>query len=208
MSSLYPGKPAAATAAGLFALFFISAPVVAAPQKERSGKAVVDAVCAACHGPGKDGAPRIGNSADWAPRAKDGLPRLLQSSMDGYRKMPAHGGQAGLSDLEMTRAINYMVSGGKAPDPDKTFGTVTHGSGEQIVGMACGNCHRDGANGAPKIGDATAWRPRLQKGVDALVLSATAGHNKMPARGGLANLSDADIRAAVSYMASKASSVK
>jgi cytochrome c5 len=88
-----------------------------AAQLHRSGKAVVEEVCIKCHGPGTDGAPRIGNRADWTPRAKDGLPRLLRSSMDGYRKMPAHGGQPGLTDLEMTRAIAYMVSGGKTPEP-------------------------------------------------------------------------------------------
>lgn len=206
MSSMYLGKPAAATAAGFFVLSLVAGGAWAAPLKDRAGKEVVEAVCIACHGPGKDGAPRVGNSVDWAPRAKDGLPRLLQSSMDGIRKMPAHGGQPSLSDLEMTRAISYMVSGGKAPDPNRAFTAVSHGSGEQIVSMACGNCHRDGVNGAPKVGDANAWRPRLQKGVDALVLSATQGHNKMPARGGFSNLSDVDIRAAVSHMASKTAS--
>lgn len=206
MLTAYSRKPSGRLAVGMMGLLLLGAAGVEA--KDRSGKEVVESVCIACHGPGKDGAPRIGNSVDWAPRAKDGLPRLLQSSMDGVKKMPAHGGQANLSDLEMTRAISYMVSGGKAPDPDKTYGTVSHGSGEQIVAQACGNCHREGSNGAPKIGDAGAWRPRLQKGVDALVLSAAQGHNKMPARGGFANLSDADIRAAVSHMAVKTSSVK
>ena len=128
--------------------------------------------------------------------------------MDGYRKMPAHGGQASLTDLEMTRAIAYMISGGKTPEPDRTFDNVKHGTGEQIFARACSACHGSGTNGAPKIGDSAAWRPRLEKGINELVLSAINGHNKMPSRGGFANLSDLDIRAAASYMASKTFSGK
>jgi cytochrome c5 len=45
-----------------------------------------------------------------------------------------------------------------------------------------------------------AWQPRLTKGVEPLVKSAIGGHNGMPARGGMANLSDAEMKAAVEYM--------
>jgi cytochrome c5 len=189
--------------ASFAALLGMAALVPAANAADRTGKQVVEAFCIACHGTGVDGAPRIGNTAEWAPRAKEGLDRLPNSAMNGLRKMPAHGGQAALSDLEMTRAIAYMISGGTTPDPVKTYGTVSHGSGLQIVATRCGNCHLEGSNGAPKIGDIEAWRPRLQKGISALVSSAVHGHNKMPARGGFANLSDVDMRAAVSYMASR-----
>jgi len=177
----------------------------AASASNRTGKQIVESICIACHGEGKDGAPRIGNTNDWAPRAKYGLNQLSKSAMEGVRKMPAHGGEASLTDLEVERAISYMVSGGRAPDAAKLSGKVSHGTGEQIVASACGNCHREGSNGAPKIGDANAWRPRLAKGINELVSSAIHGHNKMPARGGFANLSDADLRAAVSEMASKSS---
>lgn len=177
----------------------------AATGPNRSGKEIVESICIACHGEGKDGAPRIGNSNDWAPRAKFGMAQLARSAIEGVRKMPAHGGDAKLTDLEVERAITYMVSGGRTPDPKKTTGKVSHGTGEQIIASACGNCHTEGSNGAPKIGDTNAWRPRLAKGIDALVSSAINGHNKMPSRGGFANLSDADLRAAVSTMASKSS---
>lgn len=177
----------------------------AASATNRTGKQIVETVCIACHGEGKDGAPRIGNTSDWAPRAKYGLNQLSKNAMEGVRKMPAHGGESTLTDLEVERAIAYMVSGGKAPDATKTTGKVSHGTGEQIIASACGNCHREGSNGAPRIGDANAWRPRLAKGINELVSSAIRGHNKMPSRGGFANLSDADIRAAVSEMASKSS---
>lgn len=177
----------------------------AADTAARSGKEIVESVCIACHGEGKDGAPKIGNAKDWAPRAKYGLGQLTKSAIEGVRKMPAHGGDSKLTDLEVERAIAYMVSGGRTPDKAKTSSKVTHGSGEEIVASACGTCHREGSNGAPKIGDAEAWRPRLAKGLNELAASAINGHNKMPSRGGFTNLSDADIRAAVSFMASKSS---
>jgi cytochrome c5 len=44
------------------------------------------------------------------------------------------------------------------------------------------------------------WKPRLQLGVENLVTSAIRGHNAMKARAGMANLSDADLRAAVTFM--------
>lgn len=172
---------------------------------ERGGKEVVDAVCIQCHGPGKDGAPRIGNAYEWASHAKQGMDKLTQNAISGIRKMPAHGGQANLTDLEMTRAVVYMVSNGNAKDPDHPYTSLKRWEGEQIVAEVCGNCHAEGQNGAPRIGDAQAWIPRLKPGLDRVVASAVRGHKGMPARGGMANLSDVEIKAAVSYMVSRVS---
>ncbi|MDO8960255.1 MAG: c-type cytochrome, partial [Rhodocyclaceae bacterium] len=101
-------RPVAFTIAHLAVAFGLLAGASVATAADRSGKEVVDSICASCHGEGKDGAPRVGNTADWTPRAKYGLARLLHSSMEGLRKMPAHGGQAAVTDLEMTRAIAFM----------------------------------------------------------------------------------------------------
>jgi len=73
-------------------------------------------------------------------------------------------------------------------------------SGEEIVKMQCVKCHGTGVNGAPRIDDRAAWAPRMRQGLDATVRSAIHGHGKMPARGGMADLSDNELRAAVSYM--------
>ena len=72
--------------------------------------------------------------------------------------------------------------------------------GEQVVQQRCIKCHGPGLNGAPKIGDRDAWIPRLKQGVDPLVRSAIRGHGNMPARGGMAQFTDAEIRSAVLYM--------
>jgi cytochrome c5 len=167
---------------------------------DRSGKEVVDTVCITCHGPGKDGAPRIDDRAEWAKRAAKGLDKLNENAITGVRKMPAHGGQAALTDLEMTRGVAYLVSGGAAADPQKPYTPARIRSGEQVVKERCQECHADGRNGAPRIGDIDAWKPRLRNGVAPLVNSAIGGHKGMPARGGMASLSDAEIRAAVNYM--------
>jgi len=73
-------------------------------------------------------------------------------------------------------------------------------SGEQIVKQQCASCHEKGLNGAPRIDDRAAWAPRMQRGLDATVRSAIQGHGKMPARGGLPDTTDAELRAAITYM--------
>jgi cytochrome c5 len=76
-------------------------------------------------------------------------------------------------------------------------------SGENIVSTQCAKCHRSGVAGAPKIGDREAWSARVKPGVDSLVRSAIKGHGGMPARGGMADLTDPEIRDAVIYMVTR-----
>jgi cytochrome c5 len=78
-------------------------------------------------------------------------------------------------------------------------------TGEQLVTKVCSACHQSGLLGSPKIGDKTAWAKRkgAAGGLDGLVASAIKGKNQMPARGGDADLSDAEVKAAVEYMLSK-----
>ncbi len=75
-------------------------------------------------------------------------------------------------------------------------------SGEQVFAAQCSACHTAGVAGAPKIGDAAAWAPRIQTGYEALLNSALKGKNAMPAQGG-GDHSDFEIGRAVVYMANK-----
>ena len=104
-----------------------------------------------------------------------------------------------LSRRAIKRAVTYMVnqSGGKWIEP---AGKGAERSGEQIVKAQCSKCHEAGTGGAPKVGDRNAWIPRLKGGLDATVRSATKGHGGMPARGGLADLSDSELKNAILYM--------
>jgi len=177
-------------------------PRASAQAAERTGKDVVDAVCAACHASGLHGAPVIGDSQAWERRASLGLSILTRHAIEGVRQMPAHGGNPTLSDLEIGRAIAYMVnrSGGSWVEPASVQDLMTELSGEQVVAMQCAKCHESGANGAPRVGDRNAWIPRLTAGIDVAVRSAIRGHGGMPPRGGLASITDSELRNAVVYM--------
>ena len=65
---------------------------------------------------------------------------------------------------------------------------------------ACMACHASGAAGAPKTGDKAAWKARIAAGMDAMVKNAIVGKGAMPPKGGRPNLTDAQIKAVVTYM--------
>jgi c(7)-type cytochrome triheme protein len=78
-------------------------------------------------------------------------------------------------------------------------------AGKAVFDTACAACHGNGILGAPKPGDVAAWSARLKVGLDGLVKSAAAGTPKgMPPRGGRSDLSDAQLRSAIEYMAGAA----
>jgi len=76
--------------------------------------------------------------------------------------------------------------------------------GKEVFGKVCTACHTPGAAGAPKIGDKQAWAPRIAKGIATLdqhALHGFAGNSGiMPPKGGMASLSDQDVKDAVAYM--------
>ena len=76
--------------------------------------------------------------------------------------------------------------------------------GEKIYKGTCFACHDVGVANAPKLGDKAAWSARVATGKDALYHSALNGKNVMPAKGGNASLSEAEIKAAVDFMVGKA----
>jgi len=169
---------------------------------ERTGKQVVQESCIACHGTGNAGAPRIGDRKAWAKLSARGLTSLRESALQGIREMPAHGGKPTLSDTEIARAITYMVnqSGGHWTEPVSRSAAPRERTGEEIVKLQCSKCHAEGLHGAPRIDDRDAWVPRMKQGLDATVRSAINGHGGMPARGGLPDLTDNEMRAAIVYM--------
>ncbi len=71
-----------------------------------------------------------------------------------------------------------------------------------VVDGLCAGCHISGVANAPKYGDKAAWDQRMAMGMDKLLASAIAGKGAMPARGG-SQLSDAELRLAIEYMAAK-----
>jgi cytochrome c5 len=76
---------------------------------------------------------------------------------------------------------------------------------EAIVKDTCILCHGTGIGGAPKLGDARAWEKRRARGLETLVKVAAEGKGAMPPRGGMPDLTNEELRAAVSYLSGLAS---
>ncbi|KRB94104.1 c-type cytochrome [Noviherbaspirillum sp. Root189] len=88
----------------------------AAPAAKADGKKVFDASCAACHGAGVAGAPKVGDKAAWAPRIQQGSATLYEHAIKGFQgkagMMPPKGGSSA-SDEEVKAAVDYMADASK-----------------------------------------------------------------------------------------------
>lgn len=194
------------------------AQAAAAPAAPRSGKEVFDAVCTACHSTGAAGAPKAGDKAAWAPRIEQGFDTLLSHAINGFKGMPARGGNPSVSDEEMKNAVGYLLeqvgakapAGGAAKPASKAEAAPAAGGeadlakGQQVYQAACFACHGTGAAGAPLLGDKAAWGPRIAQGMDTLLTHATNGFKGMPPKGGRMDLSDGDVKDAIAYMVDQA----
>ena len=76
-------------------------------------------------------------------------------------------------------------------------------SGDDVYKGQCAACHATGAAGAPKLGDASEWGPRIKTGFEALVQSALKGKGAMAPQGG-GDFDDTEIARGVAYMANAA----
>lgn len=76
-------------------------------------------------------------------------------------------------------------------------------NGETVYKAQCATCHAAGVAGAPKLGDAAAWAPRIAQGLEALVNSALKGKGAMAPQGG-GDFADLEIARAAAYMANAA----
>jgi len=85
----------------------------------KSGEAVYNLACVACHGAGVAGAPKTGDVAAWKPRLSQGFDTLVKHAVEGFKTMPAKGGNASLDPVEVARAVAFMgnQAGGKFTEP-------------------------------------------------------------------------------------------
>jgi cytochrome c5 len=198
----------------------------------QSGEAVYQLACAACHAAGVAGAPKTGDAGQWSARLAQGYDTLVKHAVEGFKGMPAKGGNADLDPIEVARAVVYMAnrSGGKFKEPEAApppavpaanaaersgaqvaaaatapaAAKVDAAAGKQLYDTACMACHATGVAGAPRFGDKAAWAPRIQTGIDALTAAVVKGKGAMPPRGAAATATDAQLRAAVEYMVAAA----
>jgi len=77
-------------------------------------------------------------------------------------------------------------------------------SGKEVYESTCAACHAGTLPGAPALGKADDWAPRIAKGMDTMYTHAIEGFQgeggMMPAKGGNMSLSDDEVKAAVDYM--------
>ena len=226
-----------------------------APRVLKSGEEVFKAVCTSCHTAGVAGAPKMGDGAAWAERIKEGAATLYEHAIKGYSGkagvMPAKGGNSDLDDVEVQRAVAYLVnqSGGSMKEPEAPAaaaklqaaaapavpqadpnvvaaiaainagskpgmvavsapaagaGDTANAAGKKTYDTVCMVCHAAGVAGAPKMGDKSAWAPRIAEGMDTLYQHAINGYQGkagvMPPKGG-SSAPDDEVKAAVKYMA-------
>lgn len=89
-----------------------------------------------------------------------------------------------------------------ADDSCGTAAMVASGpmSGDEVYQSSCFACHGNGTLGAPILGNAEQWAPRIEKGMETLVRHVVEGFNAMPAMGSCSSCSEDEIAAAVDYM--------
>lgn len=75
----------------------------------RTGEAVYNLGCAACHTAGLAGAPMLANQAQWEGRLDKGLETLTNNAYNGYNAMPAKGLCMDCSLEEIERSVQYML---------------------------------------------------------------------------------------------------
>lgn len=98
-----------------------------------------------------------------------------------------------------------LVTGAAIADtssaPMMQLAAVSDGFDAEATYMkTCFACHNSGAAGAPKVGVAADWAPRLEKGFEEVFNNALNGFNAMPAKGICFTCTDDDLRAVVQYM--------
>jgi cytochrome c5 len=77
--------------------------------------------------------------------------------------------------------------------------------GQTTYERFCVSCHLSGVSGAPVVGNAAAWAPRIAQG-DATLLKHTIDgmpSSGMPPRGMCVACADEELRAAIHYMTSR-----
>ena len=76
----------------------------------QSGETVYALACGACHIAGIAGAPKSGDAAAWASRIKQGFDVMVKHAVEGFKAMPAKGGNSDLDNIEVARAVAFMAN--------------------------------------------------------------------------------------------------
>jgi len=84
-----------------------------APKPPAAGEKIYNQYCVICHKAGVAGAPKKGDTNEWATRRLAGIDQLNEHAIKGYvgksGVMPAKGGFSQLSDEEVRQAVQFLV---------------------------------------------------------------------------------------------------
>jgi cytochrome c5 len=113
LGAVYAGETGAAAAAAAAQAAAQAAASGGAPYGGTlDGAVIYQNLCSACHANGAGGAPAP-TAAAWAPRIAQGRDVLLKHAIEGFQGqagiMPARGGNARLTDEQMTAVVDYMI---------------------------------------------------------------------------------------------------
>ncbi len=72
-------------------------------------------------------------------------------------------------------------------------------TGEQVYSK-CQSCHDSGIMDAPKFGSLEDWAPRIESGIDNLLMVVIAGKGGQPPKGTCMDCSDDELKSAIQYM--------
>ena len=69
-------------------------------------------LCAVCHLPGINGAPKVGDKEDWSQRVRAGMAMVYRNALEGMPNtaMMAKGGHRDLSEAQLKAIVDYMIS--------------------------------------------------------------------------------------------------
>ena len=127
-------------------------------------------------------------------------------------EVPAGGTPAPAQAAASAPATSAPVAAASAtpaasPGPAAAPAAASADTGKNLYSSTCIACHGAGIAGAPKFGDKSAWAPRIAQGDTVLYEHALKGFQGkagvMPPKGG-SSAPDADVKAAVDYMAGAA----
>ncbi|MBS0359264.1 MAG: c-type cytochrome [Proteobacteria bacterium] len=178
------------------------------------GRQVYESVCYICHQNGKEGAPVIGDTANWKMRltqTDEGLHALYRHTINGYNLMPVRGACVNCSNEDIEAAVDFLLSRALTPQQLKQEEAreeatkPTLEDGKQVYKESCAVCHDAGKLGAPKIGDKEQWQPLLKQNFEDLIQSTLQGKGDMPKKGGCDLCTREEVIAAVKYLAQESS---
>lgn len=106
--------------------------------------------------------------------------------------------------IERIKPVGVVSVDTSGQPKTETPATTIADVGQNRYEQTCKMCHETGLADAPKLGDKSAWKPRIDQGIETLYKHAIQGLKAMPPKGGCMTCSDEEIHKAVDYMVSKA----